>query len=611
MSRMMDLQAHRGPDASGIHCAGPITLGHRRLSVLDLGTAANQPMSDDTGKVSVVHNGEIYNFRELRRELESYGAVFRTESDTEVILESYKRWGIECLQNFNGMFAFALWDDDRRRLILARDRLGEKPLYYIELPEGGLAFASEMKALRIHPAVSGELNPEAISHFLALGYTLSDKPILNGVRRLAAAHFTVFEQGRTARETLYWDLAPHFHNKRQFKSQAEAEEELTAMIDDSVRLRLISDVPLGGFLSGGIDSSSIIASMTRGMDASDVKTFHIDFNEAGYSEADSAQRVAGHLGVAHKSLTVDEDMAKSLSKIIYHADEPFADTSMIPTFFLGEMTRRSVTVGLSGDGGDEILAGYETYAADRIRHWSRWIPGWVSQGAASLAEFLLRPRHAKVGIDYKAPQFLRGHGLGARRAHYSWREIMSAKERRQVVSGDYRKAIDCHDPYEIFDGYFSEVADCHYLDQAMYVDIKTWLADDILVKVDRMTMAHGLEVRAPFLDHRLVELTAAMPVNYKFRGLSGKHILRTSQADRLPAAVLKRHKEGFNAPISQWMEGSLRDGLEDVLGDKATGEILNVDYVRRLISDHRRKIRDNGYKLFAILCFGLWLRQKA
>ena len=504
VERMSTKIAHRGPDGEGIMDLGPVVLGHRRLAIIDLSAAANQPMSDVSGEYWIVSNGEIYNFLTLRQELIDRGAQFRTRSDTEVILEAYKHWGTDCLQRFNGMFAFALWDVQGRRLFLGRDRLGKKPLFYYLFPDGGISFSSGLKSLCEDVRIPRILNPAGLNHFLSLNYTLTAETMIKGVQKLPAATFLVVEETKPPRQERYWDLAESFRNKRRFGSEAEAVDELRFLIDDAVRLRLISDVPLGVFLSGGIDSSTIVASMCQQHPPKDVHSFSIGFKEKSYNELAEARGVADVLGVTHRDQVVLPNAMELLPRIAARTDEPFADTSIIPMYLLAEFSRQQVTVCLSGDGGDEVFAGYETYTADRLHHLARGVPSWFFQGLGRTFDRLWPVSYDKVSFDYKVRQFLEGAAYPPMRAHYHWRTIFSEEEKHALLPGRLQRIMEA-DPFTHFSAFEQDVADCHYLDRGMYVDIKTWLVDDILVKADRATMAHALEGRAPFLDYRLVD----------------------------------------------------------------------------------------------------------
>jgi asparagine synthase (glutamine-hydrolysing) len=606
VQRMIDTLRHRGPDAEGVWARGPVVLGHCRLSIIDPRPEGNQPISDTSGRFWLTYNGEIYNFQEIRAELESAGARFRTRTDSEVMLEAYKKWGVEFVRRLNGMFAFALWDEDRSRLVLARDRLGKKPLYLRRLPNKGLVFASELRALRLHPAVDQRVSAKAVGHYLSLNYTLTQEAILEGVSKLPAATYMVVDRDGAGPPQSYWDLARSFREKRTFRSEAAAAEELVALLDDAVRLRLISDVPLGAFLSGGVDSAVVVASMVTHARASQTHTFSIDFEEKSYSEVDAARETAKVLGVDHRDRRAEIDGRASLEAILKTADEPFADSSMIPTYFLARFARERVTVSLSGDGGDEVFAGYDTYAADRLRHATRWVPGWATGGAERAVSALWPVSYDKVSTDYKLRHFLAGHRLGADRAHYSWREIFTAEEKKRLLRPEWR-TIAGADTFSEFAPHFEAVRGCHYLDRAMYADIKTWLVDDILVKVDRATMAHALEARAPMLDYRVVEFAASLPVDWKLHRLTKKFLLRRSQRGRLPAAILDRPKRGFGAPISYWLDGVLGDAAREITQDPSMAQWFEPTEVDLLWREHRARRADNGLKLFGLTCFGLWL----
>jgi len=599
--------AHRGPDAEAVVSDSPIAFGHRRLAVIDLSSEANQPMADATGRSVIVYNGELYNFCDIRRELSAEGVRFRTSSDTEVILEAYKRWDVECLNRFNGMFAFALWDRTRERLLLARDRAGEKPLFYHALPEG-VIFASELAALQLHPAVPRRLNPAALGQYLALNYVLAPDSLVDGVRKLPPAHYMLVERGKPLRPAMYWDLAVYFRRKHQFRSEDDASAALTSHIDQAVGLRLVSDVPLGAFLSGGVDSSSIVASMCKLRPAGQNQTFSVGFVEDTFDELPWARKAAEAVGVTrHNDQVVKPDVTTALPDIARACDEPMADTSIIPTYYLARFAREHVTVCLSGDGGDEIMGGYETYLADRLLHATRRVPTSITRAAASVVDRALPVTFDKVSFDYKARQFLRGHGLSFPRAHYSWRTIFSDTERCALVRPELREQILTPDPFEAYARHFKDVEDCHYLDQAMYVDIKTWLADDILVKVDRMTMAHSLESRAPLLDHRLMEFAASLDPSLKIRGRTTKYLLKKSQQARLPRAIVHRRKQGFNAPVAHWFNGPLKDLGRAATSPGVLGEWFNPAAIDRLWEEHAAGRRDNGFKLFGLTCLGLWL----
>ena len=610
VERMNARIAHRGPDAGGVVVRGPVALGNRRLAIIDLSPAGNQPMSDASGNFWIAYNGETYNFLSIRKELEGLGARFRTDTDTEVILEAYKTWGVSCFTRLNGMFALALWDGPARKLVLARDRLGKKPLFYRELPGGGLVFASELKALVEDPSVSREIDVRALHEYLALNYTLTSTCILKGVRKLPAGHYAVAEKDKPLTTHSYWDLASSFANKRRYRSEGEAAEALRTLVDDAVRLRLVSDVPLGVFLSGGVDSSAIVAAMCQARSPADVHSFSMGFEEKTFSELPKARAVSELLHVHHRDSVTHADAAALLPEIVYYADEPFADTSIIPMYLLAEFARKHVTVCLSGDGGDEVFGGYETYTADQLHHMTRFIPGWVSKSLHRAVDRFWPVSHDKVGFDYKLRQFLEGHALTPERAHYHWRRIFSPEEAQALLTPRFRKGLDHDEPFHEFERHRGDVSDCHYLDQAMYVDIKTWLVDDILVKVDRATMAHSLEARAPLLDYRIVEFAAALPVSLKIKNLKKKYLFKLSQRGRLPGWVLAQKKKGFNAPINHWMATPGAGRFRELTLRPIAGEVVfDPSAVERLWTEHARRKKDNSLKLLGLVSFCLWCEQ--
>jgi len=597
---------HRGPDAGAIDGDGPVVFGHRRLSVIDTRAVSNQPLWDTGRTVCITFNGEIYNYQEVRRELEKGGARFQTLSDTEVILQAYLKWGPRCLDKLVGMFAFGLWDKQQQQLLLARDRMGEKPLYYFE-SRTGLVFASELKAIMRHPQCPREVNPAAIGQFLSLNYLLTDCCILNSVRKLPPAHYLLIGREKRAEVTEYWSLRDAFLHKPQWQSYRQAEDRLNELLEQSLQGQLISDVPLGAFLSGGIDSSTIVAHMKRLGGADRVKTYSIGFEERSYNEIPESCFVSDFLGVDHNTKVVHPTIEDELLAIINAFDEPFADTSMIPTYYLCRFTRKNVTVALSGDGGDELFLGYETYLADKLQRVVSRFPAWATSGLSTAVDRLWPVSFNKVSLDYKLRQFLKGAQLSEDAAHYSWRTIFSQEEKRHLLKDASAAETE---PVETFSSFWSEVDGCHYLDKASYVDMKTWLPDDILVKVDRAAMAHSLETRTPFLDHRLVEFAAGLPVEWKLRGRMTKAILKKSQENFLPRDTLYQKKKGFNAPISHWISGELRGLARSATYESPLAEWINRDALDQLWRQHDTKTRDNGLRLFGLTCLGLWLEQQ-
>lgn len=583
--------AHRGPDGEGIWSGDSVHLGHRRLAVIDLSAAAAQPMIGPSGGV-LVFNGEIYNHQELRRRLESLGHRFHSRSDSEVLLAAWEEWGEDCLDHLIGMFAFAVWDAKTGTVFLARDRLGKKPLYYHH--DGRrLVFASEAKGLLAIEAVrrGAAIDLRAVSDFLSLGYILSPKTIFANIARLPAGHCARFDAASGSfRLREYWSLAPHVRAER-IAYDAKAKETFRALLDDAVRLRLEADVPLGTFLSGGLDSSAV-AALVAGMGVAP-HAFTVGFDDPSYDERAHAARVAGHLGIPLETMVLAPETDIDLARMVWHCDEPFADTSLPATFRLNRQARERVAVALSGDGADEILAGYPTYRADALLPLLKAIPGVAQDALGRAAGRWLRPSYRKGSADYRIRQFLAGGRLSPERAHYWWRVVFPDADKARLLTADALSALGGYDPFDTFASHFAQVAGASFLDQSLYVDVKTWLADDILIKADRSSMAFGLELRSPFLDHRLVEFTARLAPEAKMAGRRQKVALRDLMAGHLPKATLRRRKEGFGAPTRK--VGRCEPGCMDF------ASIFRQDFRLDGLAE------DITYKSFALAVLGQWL----
>src|SRR5215469_7238832 len=499
LGRMTDVIRHRGPDADGFHMGPGVGLGHRRLSIIDLSTG-DQPIYNETRSIAIVFNGEIYNFEELVRELEACGHTFVTRSDTETIVHSYEEFGLGFVERLRGMFAFALWDSVRRRLILVRDRAGKKPLYYHADPER-LLFASEIKALLRDPSLKRDVSPEALDEYFTFGCIPSPNTVFRDVQQVPAGHMLVWEGGRVRLQE-YWDV--RFETDGPERPE-QALEEFTALFDEAVRMRMVADVPLGAFLSGGIDSSAVVASMAR-QSGRPVITTSIGFQEASHSELPHARMVAQAVGSDHREVVVKPDAVADLPRLVWHLDQPFADSSCLPTYYVSRAARERVTVALSGDGGDELFAGYQRrYGIHRLENRLRGlIPGWIRRGVLSRLSRIY-PRSDRIPRPLRLKLLLSNLGQSFERAYFQDMSMFGDEERRALYAPEFAAQVDEHDPFEAFGRHFERVRDADPLARVLYVDFKTWLANDILVKVDRMSMACSLEVRAPLLDHRIVE----------------------------------------------------------------------------------------------------------
>ena len=592
---------HRGPDDEGYHVDARTALGMRRLSVIDL-DGGHQPMSNEDGTVWTVFNGEIYNFAELRAELAPRHR-FRSRSDTEVILHLYEEGGPAAIDRLEGMFAFAIWDAVRARLVLARDRVGKKPLHYALLGSE-LAFASELKALLRHPRVRRAISLPALTRYLMHDYVPTPRTIFDGVHKLPPGHMLVYEGG-TLRLDRYWDLpAPREGSDR---SMADDAAELRQLLDGAVRRRLVSDVPLGAFLSGGIDSSAVAALMTR-HSTGRVKTFTVGFAEKSFDEAAYGRRMAARLGTDHhEAVMTAETVWDLVERMGRFLDEPLADASFLPTYLLSRFTREHVTVALSGDGGDELFAGYPTYPAHRLARLMNGTPAPVLRAVRSLAE-RLPVSHANFSLDFKIRKFAAGLGHPLETRHALWLGSFAPADLPGLLTADAWHAVRAEDVFSEVRAHAAAAGDRDWLNTALYLDAKLYLQDDVLVKVDRASMACSLEVRCPFLDTGVVEFASRLPASRKLRGLTTKWVLKRSLQDLLPADVLRRPKKGFGIPLGRWIRGELRDLFEETLAPRriAGQGILRPDTVSRLLREHVGGRRDHRKKLWNLFVFQQW-----
>ncbi|MCE5234153.1 MAG: asparagine synthase (glutamine-hydrolyzing) [Mizugakiibacter sp.] len=590
--RMNDLIRHRGPDDAGLFHDGDVMLGMRRLAIIDP-ASGQQPVFGSDRQVVAVFNGEIYNFRELREELEAAGHRFRTHSDSEVIVHAYERWGEAAIARLDGMFAIALWDRRRGRLLLARDRFGKKPLFIHER-DGVLAFASELKSLVALPGFERTLDPDAVADYVTFGYVPTPRSIFARVRKLEPGHYLCVEGGR-ARTERYWELA---YTPKLTLPEADAEATLAEHLERAVRMRLVSDVPFGAFLSGGLDSSIVVALMSR-MLAQPVKTFSIGFAEARFNELEDARLIARHCGTEHHELKVAPDAVELAHDLAWYLDEPFADSSAIPTYLVAKMAAGSVKMVLTGDGGDELAAGYKRYAY----HLALQSLG-ILRGPAAVALDL----SGRVIAGIRGQRFRRV----AERLRQSFPEsyLSSVAMIRPALAGE----LLCH-PRRDADHYVALAS--HFagggseLDRILSGDVASYLLDDILVKVDRMTMANSLEARAPLLDHHLFEFMARLPDAMKLRGLRGKRLLRQVARRWLPPAALDKPKQGFSIPLADWFRGPLRGLVGDLIESRAFRErgLLRPDAARRLLAQHAAGQADHAEPLWQVLMLELWARR--
>ena len=601
---MCERMTHRGPDSEGLMVSTGVALGMRRLAIIDLQTG-EQPSTSEDGSVSVILNGEIYNYRELRARLEERGHRFRSESDTEVLPHLYEEYGTRMVEHLNGMFAFALWDARRRRLFIARDRFGEKPLYW-GVFDNVFLFASEPKVLLAHPMVRPRLNIDALRQYLSFDYVPAPLSIYEGIQKLTAAHCLTVEDGRVEINQ-YWRLS--YKTREPIPAEEEAAQRLRDLLSDSVRMRLVSDVPLGILLSGGVDSSTIAALAVRASSET-VKTFSISFAESSFDESAYARAVASFLGTDHHEERLSVDLAANLvSEIGSWMDEPLSDPSLVPTYLLSRFTRRHVTVALGGDGGDELFAGYPMYWGHRLAQLYARVPRFARRALVEPMVRRLPVRTKNLSFDFKARRFIAGAAHDTVARHHIWFGSFTPDEQQSLLTEQARSASSSDDIYSHARALLADECDADNTVECMQsLDTRLYLAEDILTKVDRASMAVSLEVRAPFLDPRVAEFAASLPADYKLRGRKSKYILKRAVAPLLPPFVTRRSKKGFGIPVAEWLKGRLRPLARDLLSPeriKRAG-LFDADYVLRLQNEHERGQANHRKLLWTLLMFELW-----
>ena len=597
---MCDRMRHRGPDSEGVWLGGSVALGMRRLSIIDLKTG-DQPVWNEDRSVVVIMNGEIYNFRELRQTLEKAGHEFSSHTDTEVIPHLYEEYGEDFVEHLNGMFAIALWDIEKRKLIIVRDRFGEKPLYYGTF-DGKLIFASEVKVLLAHPKIEPELNLEALQNYLSFDYVPAPLSIYEGIKKLPAAHRLILENGEISIDR-YWNLS---FRKNSSHSVKEASENLRELLADSVEMRLVSDVPLGVLLSGGIDSSTV-AALAQKSSSTKIKTFSIGFEEDSFDESKYAREVATHLGTEHYEDKLSVEKAAGLiTEIGKWLDEPLSDGSILPTFLLSRFVRDHVTVALGGDGGDEIFAGYPMYYGHKMARVYDSIPRFVRSGLIEPIVKSLPVSTNNLSFDYKAKRFVAAANYDTITRHHSWFGSFSPDEKVSLLTS-YANDPQ-HDVYERAKRLLKNCDAENQIERMQFLDMNFYLAEDILTKVDRASMAVSLEVRAPFLDHRVAEFAASLPPDYKLRGSTTKYILKKTVENLLPKSIAKRPKKGFGIPIAEWLKTSLNPLMHDMLSPERLirQNLFDHQFVQKLMLEHEKGVASHHKQLWTLLVFQLW-----
>ena len=613
ISRMTDVISHRGPndaqvwadrshrDASGNPMG--VALGFRRLSIIDV-AGSRQPMANEDGRVRMVFNGEIYNYRELRQRLQGSGHRFATEGDGESILHLYEDLGTDCFAHLNGMFAIAIWDAKQHRLVLGRDRIGQKPLYY-SFKNERLVFGSELKSLAAVPGVCEQMDPAAVDQFLTYQYIPHPGTIWKGVHKLPPGHFAVLDS-QGFRVQRYWDYDP---SREIAISHGDAVERMRELLSDSVRMRMRSDVPLGSFLSGGIDSS-LITALAGDHTETPLRTFSIGFPIADFDETAYAAQVAKHLGTDHTRFEVTPDAIEILDKLVWHYDEPFGDSSAVPTWYLSELTRQSVTVALSGDGGDELFAGYDRYRALWLsQKIQRLFPVHRAPGMGLIQR--LPDSHRRNSVVRRGKRFLEAIGQPTVRRYMNWLQIFPESLRASLYRDDFFAELPDEDPVAFLESAWERSSGRDLVTRASTADVLSYLPCDLMTKVDIASMAHGLEVRQPMLDYRVVEFAASLPVRYKFRGRRGKLLLRDAFGDRIPASIFTRPKMGFGIPIANWFRDEFRDLLGDTMlaSDAKIHRFFRPEAIAALVAAHQSGEQNHGYRLWSLLILETWMRQ--
>ncbi len=602
--RMTKVITHRGPDQDGVWCDEDVTLGHRRLSIIDLSEAGRQPMQNEDGTVTVVYNGEAYNFGELREELIAKGHQFKGKSDTEVLVHGYEEWGFDVVKRLIGMFAFALWDARKKRLWLVRDRIGVKPLYYY-CKDGRLVFGSEIKCILEDPKVARRVNHEALYAYLGFEFVPAPATAFEDIYAMPAGHWGVWENGRLTVEK-WWDLEmPEQGVKR---SEGEMVERIRWLIEDAVRLRMISDVPLGAFLSGGLDSSTIVA-MMRKLEPGRIQTFTIGYEDKTFSEMDYAEIVAKHFGTDHKVLIIDKMDRASIEKSIWHLDEPMTDLSSIPLMFICQKAKQYVTVCLSGEGGDEVFVGYDRFKAAKMAGWFNMLPKWFRVGVVGKWTASLADRPQKKGPVNMLKRFVEGALLPEEAMHLRWQYFMNKRFENELFTPGYKAKVP-FDPFKRVRDYQASCTTKDVINREAYLDTRFMMTDSVLMKADKMSMASALEIRVPLLDHRLVEYVGSIPGDWKLRGMTTKYIFRKALDGILPEKIVWRGKQGYSLPVKNLLRTQLKDYMVELLHESPLiREDFDVAFVDRLIEEHLAMKQNHNHVLWGLMNIAIWHRR--
>ena len=606
LSRMVKALAHRGPDDTGVFIENDVALGVTRLSIIDL-AGGHQPLHNEDKTIWLVCNGEIYNFMELREYLSKKGHVFYTKTDTEVIVHLYEEYGDGCLNKLKGMFAFAIFNQKKKELFIARDRFGIKPLYYYA-DNSQLIFASEIKSILQFPDFKRDLDLIALDQYFTFEYVPAPRSIFRNIKKLPAAHYLTYRE-KNINVSKYWDI--DFSQSQVLLDEREAKDKLAGLLNTVIKRHLISDVPLGVFLSGGIDSSTITALSSR-LSNKRIKTFSIGFKENSFDESEYALKVSALYNTSHHHHIFEiSDLLRIIPKAMYYLDEPLADASFFPTYLLSNFARQNVTVVLSGEGGDEIFAGYPTYQAHKLAEFYKYIPEYIRNNLINKVINRLPVSVDNFSLDFKAKKFISFLSSDAALRHIYWMGSFNFQDRVKLYSPSPREALMADNLYDTLSAYLLQSKNCCELDLFQYLDIKTYLQDDLLVKADRAGMANSLEIRVPYLDHELVEFVFSLSPRLRLKNLNTKYILKEIARDFLPRDIIKRQKKGFGIPIASWIKNDFKEVILDALGkDKIKKEgFFNYAYIEKLLREHFANKTDNRKKIWTLFMFELWLKE--
>ena len=605
LERMNCAIIHRGPDEDGFYINGNVGMAMRRLAIIDL-AGGQQPMHNEDRSKWIVFNGEIYNYQEIRADLDRRGHKFYTNSDTEAIVHLYDEFGIDCLKLLRGMFAFAIWDEREQELFAARDRLGKKPLLYSLQPNGDLIFGSEFRALLEHPSIGREIDHEAIDSYLSYLCVPAPQTAFKQIRKLEPGHWLKWKNGRIETER-YWK--PDFSHKIKI-SEEEAIDETTRILRESTKLRLISEVPLGAFLSGGVDSSTVVALMAE-ESSTPVKTFSIGFEEQDYSELKYARRVAEHVGAEYNEFVVKPDALEVLPTLVDHYGEPYADSSAIPTYYVSKETRKHVTVALNGDGGDESFAGYERHTAMLVAERYKTVPSLLRRALVEGPINLFPTSELKRSRVRDAKRFLRAANLPKVERYFRWMSTFDRQAKKDLYTADFASSVGSNNPVRFLDKWFVNANGSGVLDATLLSDMMTYLPNDLLVKVDIASMANSLEARSPFLDHKLIEFAASLPESLKVRRFQTKYLLKKVAARLVPPEVVYRRKMGFGVPVGKWFRGEMKSFVKDVLLSNASLNrgIIRPEVIERYVNEHTNGERDHQFQIWTLLMLELWFQR--